>query len=43
MNGKDYLDDMGQTVSSEDFYMSMKEGATATTSQIVLDQGFPAA
>lgn len=38
MNGKDYLDDMGQTVSSEDFYMSMKEGATATTSQINVDE-----
>ena len=38
MNGKDHLDDMGQTVSSEDFYMSMKEGATATTSQINVDE-----
>ena len=38
MNGKDYLDDMGQTVSSEDFYISMKEGATATTSQINVEE-----
>ena len=38
VNGKDYIDDMGQTISSEDFYLSMKEGATVSTSQINVDE-----
>jgi len=38
MNGIDYADDMGQSVSSEDFYLSMKEGATVSTSQNNVDE-----
>ena len=38
MNGNDFIDDMGQTVSSEDFYLSIKEGATVFTSQINVEE-----
>jgi DegV family protein with EDD domain len=34
MDGKDYLDDMGQTVSFDEFYKRIEEGAMPTTSQV---------
>lgn len=34
MNGTEHIDDMGQTVSSKDFYDSMAEGAEVSTSQV---------
>lgn len=34
INGAEYTDDMGQTVSSKDFYASMVEGAEVSTSQV---------
>lgn len=34
LNGNEFVDDMGQTVSSKDFYNSMVEGAEVSTSQV---------
>ena len=34
LDGKDYRDDLGQTMSFEDFYRAMSEGADTKTSQI---------
>ena len=34
MDGKQYLDDMGQTVSFKEFYDKMRAGADTRTSQI---------
>lgn len=38
LNGIDCIDDMGQSVSHNDFYMSMIEGADAATSQVNVDE-----
>ena len=34
LDGKQYLDDLGETMSSADFYKKMEEGATTRTSQV---------
>lgn len=34
LNGKDYPDDLGQTISFPDFYQAMRDGAATQTSQI---------
>ncbi len=34
LNGKDYPDDLGQTISFPDFYQAMRDGADTQTSQI---------
>lgn len=34
LDGKQYADDLGQTMSSEDFYRAMQEGADTKTSQV---------
>ncbi len=34
LDGKDYKDDLGQTMSFEDFYKAMQEGAETKTSQV---------
>lgn len=34
LNGKQYADDLGQSVAFEDFYKSMEEGAETRTSQV---------
>ncbi len=34
LDGKDYMDDLGQTMSMEDFYRAMQDGAETKTSQI---------
>lgn len=34
MDGKDHLDDMGQTISFDEFYKRIEEGAMPTTSQV---------
>ena len=38
MNGAEHIDDMGQTVSSKDFYESMVEGADVSTSQVNVNE-----
>lgn len=38
MDGKDCADDMGQTVSSEDFYQAMAAGAEVRTSQVNVEE-----
>ena len=38
MNGKDYPDDLGQTLPFEDFYRLLKEGAEVTTSQVSISE-----
>ena len=38
LNGAEYMDDMGQTVSSEDFYRAMADGAEVSTSQINVEE-----
>ncbi|MDO4285277.1 MAG: DegV family protein [Eubacteriales bacterium] len=38
LEGKEYPDDLGQTISFVDFYRRMSEGATPTTSQVNADQ-----
>ncbi len=38
MNGIEHIDDMGQTVSSKDFYESMVEGAEVSTSQVNVNE-----
>ena len=34
LDDKEYIDDLGKTISYEDFYQKMKEGAMPRTSQI---------
>lgn len=34
IDGVDYIDDLGQTISLDEFYQKLDEGALATTSQI---------
>ncbi len=38
MDGKEYPDDLGQTMSFEEFYKRMENGSTPTTSQVNTDQ-----
>lgn len=38
LNNIDCIDDMGQSVSHDDFYLSMIEGADASTSQVNVDE-----
>jgi len=38
MNGKEYPDDLGQTISFEDFYAQIAGGAMPTTSQVNVNQ-----
>lgn len=38
LNGKEYVDDMGQTVSASDFYKAMSDGADVSTSQINVEE-----
>ena len=38
LNGKEYIDDMGQTVSSADFYQAMTDGADVSTSQVNVEE-----
>lgn len=38
IDGKEFDDDMGATVSSEDFYQAMRDGAEVSTSQVNVDE-----
>ena len=38
LNGKEYQDDMGVTLSSADFYQAMRNGAEVSTSQVNVDE-----
>ncbi len=38
MDGKDYPDDLGQTVSFKDFYQAMRDGADTQTSQVNISE-----
>lgn len=38
LNGTEYSDDMGKTLSSEDFYKAMTDGADVSTSQVNMDE-----
>lgn len=38
LNGKEYKDDLGETISSEEFYKSIDQGAMPTTSQVNVEQ-----
>lgn len=38
MDGVEYADDMGATMSSADFYQMMRDGADASTSQVNVDE-----
>src|SRR5512137_2841466 len=38
MDGRDYPDDLGQTISFEDFYARISAGAMPTTSQVNLGE-----
>ena len=38
MNGKDYPDDLGQTISFKDFYQAMRDGADTQTSQVNISE-----
>lgn len=38
MNGKDYFDDLGQSISFDDFYKAIDEGATPVTSQVNVEE-----
>lgn len=38
LNGKEYQDDMGATLSSADFYQAMRDGAEVSTSQVNVDE-----
>ena len=38
LNGTEYSDDMGKTLSSEDFYKAMIDGADVSTSQVNMDE-----
>lgn len=38
INGQEYSDDMGVTLSSADFYQAMRDGAEVSTSQVNVDE-----
>lgn len=38
LDGKEYNDDMGATMSSTDFYQAMRDGAEVSTSQVNVDE-----
>lgn len=38
LDGKDYIDDLGQTLPFDQFYQAMKDGAETKTSQISVDE-----
>lgn len=38
INGKEYADDLGQSISSADFYQAMINGAEVSTSQVNVDE-----
>ena len=38
LDDKEYMDDLGQTISSEDFYKKMEEGAMTRTSQVNVEE-----
>ncbi len=38
IDGKEYDDDMGATISSADFYQAMRDGAEVSTSQVNVDE-----
>lgn len=38
LNGVEYLDDLGQTISFDDFYKAMDEGASTSTSQVNISE-----
>lgn len=38
INGKEYKDDLGQSMSFQEFYQLMREGATTKTSQVNVDE-----
>lgn len=38
LDGKEYNDDMGATISSADFYQAMRDGAEVSTSQVNVDE-----
>lgn len=38
LNGTEYMDDMGKTLSAEDFYQAMTEDAEVSTSQVNMDE-----
>ena len=38
MNGKEYLDDLGESMSFEDFYKAMADGADTRTSQVNISE-----
>ncbi len=38
MDGKDYADDLGQTMSFKDFYQAMRDGADTQTSQVNISE-----
>ncbi len=38
LDGKEYLDDMGKSISFDDFYKRISDGAMPTTSQVNVDQ-----
>ncbi len=38
MDGKDYPDDLGQTISFKDFYQAMRDGADTQTSQVNISE-----
>ena len=38
LNGKEFIDDMGQSVSHKDFYTAMAEGAEVSTSQVNVEE-----
>ena len=38
INGKEYVDDMGQTLSSKEFYGYIRKGADTTTSQVAVGE-----
>jgi DegV family protein with EDD domain len=38
LNGVEYLDDLGQTISFDDFYKAMDEGALTSTSQVNISE-----
>ena len=40
LDGKEYPDDLGQTISFADFYKKSESGAMPTTSQVTVGQFF---
>ena len=38
MNGVTYPDDLGESISFEDFYAAVKDGADVTTSQVTMGE-----